>query len=327
MKKWGVVVAMFVALNLPWSIASVEAKMDNFPRMPGAALLTGYPPYSLAVTTGEATSTLQTEGGDWYVTPSMSADGRLIASARIADSASAVPRVRPLMTVGVYSMIEKQWRDYRNLEIQGGSVAMSPDGSKLAYVTRGTAEARPRVQFLDLKTGTVSIGPESMKNAGHISWSPDARRIVFDREVERSADSKAIPPLMAIFVLDVATGSTSKIADGTSPSWSPSGEWIAFYDYQPGRDDVKKGWYADNANRVSVIHPDGTDHKVLVTFKSDESMSVPPVWSPGSQSILVNKSHDSDKGTMDIYLLDITTQQLTKKFGNVPPVYAWAAAK
>jgi Tol biopolymer transport system component len=112
-----------------------------------------------------------------------------------------------------------------------------------------------------------------------------------------------------------------------SPSWSPSGEWIAFYDYQSGRDDVKKGWYADNANRVSVIHPDGTGHKVLATFKPDESLSVPPVWSPGSQSILVNKSHDSDKGTMDIYLLDIVTQQLAKKFGNVPPVYAWAAAK
>jgi len=327
MKRWGVVVAMFVALNLPWSIATVEAKMDNFARFPGATLLTGYAPGNLVVTIGDATLGLQTEGGNSYVLPSLSADGNLVASARYADLASTVPRARPLLTVGVYSMIEKQWRDYRNLEIQGGSVAVSPDGSELAYVTRGTAEARPRIQFLDLKTGAVSIGPESMKNAGHISWSPDARRIVFDREVERSADGKAIPPLMAIFVLDVATGSASKIADGTSPSWSPSGEWIAFYDYQPGRDDVKKGWYADNANRISVIHPDGTDHKVLVTFNHDESLTVPPVWSPGLRSILVNKSHDSDKGTMDIYLLDIATQQLTKKFGNVPPVYAWAAAK
>ena len=327
MKKWIVVAGMIVTLSLPWSLTSVEAKMDNLPRMPGATLLVGYAPGNLMVTVGDATLELQTEGGNSYVLPSLSADGNLVASARYADFASTVPRALPLLTVGIYSMIEKRWRDYPSLKIQGGSVAISPDGSKLAYVTRGTAEARPRIQFLDLKTGAASIGPESMKNAGHISWSPDARRIVFDREVERSADGKAIPPLMAIFVLDVASGSASKIADGTSPTWSPSGEWIAFYDYQPGRDDVKKGWYADNANRVSVIHSDGTGHKVLVTFKSDESMSVPPVWSPGSQSILVNKSHDSDKGTMDICLLDITTQQLTKKFGNVPPVYAWAAAK
>lgn len=327
MKKWGLVTVVLVALSLPSPVTSVEAKMDNLPRLAGATLLVGYPPGSLMVTTSDATLRLQTEGGDWYVAPSVSADGNLVASARYADLASTVPRAFPLLTVGVYSMIEKRWRDYRHLEVQGGSVAISPDGSKLAYVTRRTAEAPPRIQFLDLKTRAVSIGPESMKNARDISWSPDGRRIVFDREVERSADGKAIPPLMAIFVLDVATGTASKIADGTSPSWSPSGEWIAFYDYQPGRDDVKKGWYADNANRVSVIYPDGTDHRVLVTFNHDESLTVPPVWSPGSDSLLVNKFHDPDKGTMDIYLLNIATLKLTKRFGNTTPVYGWVAAK
>lgn len=327
MKRWSVIAAMLVALNHAWATAPEEAKMDNLPRMPGAILLVGYPPDKLVVTTGDATLELQTEGGNWYVTPSVSADGNLVASARIADSASAAPRVRPLLTVGIYSMIEKRWRDYPSLEIQGGSVAISADGSKLAYVTRSTAEAPPRIGFLDLKTGAVSIGPESMKNAGHITWSHDGRRIAFDRELERSAGGKPIPPLMAIFVFDVETGTVSKIADGMSPSWSPSGEWIAFYDYQPGRDDVKKGWYADNANRVSVIHPEGTGHSVLVTFNRDESLNVSPVWSPNSQSILVNKSHDNDKGTMDIYLLNPTTLGLTRKFKNTPPVFAWVAAK
>ena len=51
---------------------------------------------------------------------------------------------------------------------------------------------------------------------------------------------------------------------------------------------------------------------------------MPPVWCPDSKAILVNKSHNFDKGTMDIYLLDIATQEPTKSFGNVPPVYAWA---
>lgn len=212
------------------------------------------------------------------------------------------------------------------MEIFGGSVAISADGSELACVTGTAGESPSRIEFLDIKSGAVAIGPESTAGAGHISWSPDGRRIAFDRDARRSADGKAIPPLRVIYVLELATGKASKIADGMSPSWSPSGEWIAFYDYQPGRDNVSKGWYADNANRVSLIRPDGTDHKVLVTFNSEESLNVPPVWSPGSGSLLVNRYHDYDKGTMDIYLFELATQKLTKKFGIVPPVYAWAAA-
>jgi Tol biopolymer transport system component len=173
----------------------------------------------------------------------------------------------------------------------------------------------------------VSIGSESTKSSGDISWSPDGRRIAFDREVERSTDDgKLIPPLRAIYVLDVATGTVSKIADGTSPSWSASGEWIAFYDYSPGRDNVKKGWYAVNANRVSVVHPDGRGHRVLVTFKRDESLGVAPVWSPDPQSILLNRFHDYDKATMDIYLLNLGSLKLTKIFGNTVPIFAWAIA-
>jgi hypothetical protein len=327
MKKWGLVATMLLTLSLPWSITSVEAKMDNLPRLPGAILLTGYPPDNLMVTTGDATSKLQAGGGDWYVTPSMSADGHLIASARTATNAPPAPRPRPTLTVAVYSVISKEWKDYANVQIVGGTVAISPDGSKLACVTRSTAETPSRLQFVDLKTGAVSPGPESTKNAGQITWSPDGRRIAFDKEDARSVEGKVIPSLRAIYILDVESGTVSKIAEGMSPSWSPSGEWIAFYDYQPGRDDAKKGWYATNANRVSIVHPDGKDYKTLVIFHSDESLKVPPVWSPDSESILLNRFRDEDKATMDIYLLDLDTIKLARKFENMPPVFAWAAAK
>jgi dipeptidyl aminopeptidase/acylaminoacyl peptidase len=328
-RRVSLVLALVAVSGLSWLARSAAAKVDHLPRLPGASLLVGYAPGDLMVTIGDATLEMQTGGGNSYVLPSLSADGNLVASARYADFASTVPRALPLLTVGIYSMIEKRWRDYPSLKIQGGSVAISPDGSRLAYVTRSTAEAPPRIQFLDLKTGAVTIGPESMKNNGHITWSPDGRRIAFDRETEikTSADGKLISPPMAIFVFDVETGIISKIADGLSPIWSPSGEWIAFYDYWPDRDNVKKGWYPANDNHVSVIHPDGTGHRVLVAFKPDESLSVPSVWSTDSESILVNKSHDPDKGTMDIYLLDLTTLKLTKKFKNAPPVFAWAAAR
>jgi hypothetical protein len=328
MKKLAVVAAMLVALNLPWSVTSVEAKVDNYPRLPGATLLMGYPPYSLTVTTGDATSKLQTGGGDWYVTPSMSADGHLIASARLAADTSPASRARQRLIVTTYSTTDQKWADYKDLAVFDGSVSISPDGNKLACITRRVAGAPSHLTILDVRTRTVTAEPKSSDNAGpDLSWSPDGRQIAFDRETERSADGKAIPSLRAIYVLNIGTGTVSKLADGMSPSWSPSGEWIAFYNYSPGRDDVKGGRYATNANRVSVVRPDGTDQKVLLTLHRDDSLKVAPVWSPDAKAVLLNKVRDEDKSTMDIYLLALATQKLTKKFEDAPPVYAWVAAK
>lgn len=290
--------------------------------MPGAALLSGYPPADLTVSIGNCTTKVQEGGGEWFVTPSMSADGRVVASARRAASDLSIGR--PRLVVSTFSVSDNKWKEYKDLVVFDGSIAISPDGSKLACFTRELAGAPSRLRVLDIRTGGISAGPKLSENAGpHLSWSPDGQRIVFDMYADRSIDGRAIPPRRAIYVLNLEDGTISRIADGMSPAWSPSGEWIAFNDYSPGRDDAKRGWYAVNANRVSLMHPDGSHSKVLATFRNDEDLHVPSVWSPDSKTILVNKFHDEDKATMDVYMLDIATLKLTKEFKASAPVFAW----
>jgi Tol biopolymer transport system component len=186
--------------------------------------------------------------------------------------------------------------------------------------------APSRLRVLDLKTGKIIVGPEATVNTGNITWSPDDQRMAFEKEVARSFDGMVIPPLHAVFVLNAEAGTVSKLADGTAPTWSPSGEWIAFYDYSPGRDDIKHGWYAANANRVSMVHPDGTGYRVLFTFHRDWYFNIAPVWSPDSKSLLINRIRD-EEGNMDIYSLDLDTLKLTTKLKKTLPVYGWVRAK
>lgn len=79
-----------------------------------------------------------------------------------------------------------------------------------------------------------------------------------------------------------------------------------------------------------MIHPDGTGFKVLATRSGNKFFDLfmeAAVWSPDSKTILLNKLHDADKFTFDIYLLDLATLKMAKKFRAAPPVYGWAAAK
>jgi WD40-like Beta Propeller Repeat len=315
--------SLVIACCLLSFTSSVDANRDNLPRFAGTALLVGRFPDDLAVTVGDKTKQIQ-GGGDWAVFASISADGRVVASARMIPDHP--PEAKPTLIVGTYDLADNKWTDYKGLEIKGGSVAISPDGSKLACSYMATGPSL--IHILDLKSGSVTVAPEATKGAGSLTWSPDNQRIAFVKDVERTSNGVRIPSLRAVFVLNVEDGTVSKIADGAEPSWSPSGEWIAFSDYPPFKDDGKGGWYAVNASRVSLIHPDGTGLKVVKLLKRDEDLYLPPVWSPDSKDLLIQRPQDeSVNPRVNIYMLDLSTLKFTAKFKRTPDVYGWVLAK
>jgi dipeptidyl aminopeptidase/acylaminoacyl peptidase len=335
MRDLGIPVVLLAAIALPWSVQAQKYDPHDLPRLPGAKLLVeGYFPERFLLTTEDKTLTLQEDAIGLEVSPSISTDGSIVASAhRLPGDLSRAPR----LMASTYSVKDGKWTDHPEFEDVWRSVAISPDGSKLACVTRDE-QLRVldlphfRLRALDLRTGEMTVITESSGAIGPgLSWSPDGRRMVFQME---PPDRPVLSQITAVYVADLESGKISQIALGKAPSWSPSGEWIAFISYIP-EDQAQSQpsacyagrCYAINDHQVSLTSPIGTHTRILMGFHSDVLPSLRPVWSSGSQTLLVNKSRDPDNGTFDIYMLDIVTGKTTKKFKNTAPVYAWVEAK
>ncbi len=301
--------------------APLEAQKQKLPRMPKAALLVGWPSDQLTVTTGDQTSTLPGKANSWTISPSISADGRVIASA-LPGSDYELSRSEHWFTVGTYSVAEHRWTEYPDLELSHGAVSISPDGTKLACVARTSPNGPSLFRILDLMTRKITDGqPPSQKSNNSISWSPDGRRIVFSADIDMPGDE---PPVPGVFVMDVETGRVSKIANGWGPSWSPSGEWIAYHSQTAHVRDRHGWWSFTGANGISLMHPDGSDPTFIHKF--EWPMNIKPVWSPDSKELLLASFPDDLTGKFDIFMLEVATRRLTKEFRHPPLIFGWAGA-
>jgi Tol biopolymer transport system component len=223
--------------------------------------------------------------------------------------------------VGFYTVSDHQWMYYNGLDIKGGSVAISPDGSKIAC--SHMSDGPSLIHIVALKTGRITLGPETTRGS-FLSWSPDSRFLAFNKELAQDDEAASSTLLPEIDILNVANGSVRKLADGIAPSWSPSGEWIAFSDYST----FNHGKYADTAFRVSVIHPDGTGSREILQLNRGEDLFVPPVWSPDSTVFLLQRpAEDSVHPKVNISELNLAKLTLTTKFKKSPEIFGWAQAK
>jgi hypothetical protein len=234
--------------------------------------------------------------------------------------AKITPKYKSVM--GVYSLRDKVWKFYGDF-CSVGSAAFSPDGRKLAFrvETRiGNPYCRPgdvppALQILDLDTGQLTPVPGSSLVIGNsqLSWSPDGGYLA----VAKYGPEKS-PGLIA--VIDLGSWTQKVIAEGTDPSWSPKGDWIAYH--------------AQWNQTCMLIHPDGTGATVVLDLRGRSSgwlffetswlLYSATVWSPDGDTLLLSEGQ-MDGSDHNVAMLDLATGKITTKSRNGRNVYGWVA--
>jgi dipeptidyl aminopeptidase/acylaminoacyl peptidase len=312
MRRWGLILA---ALIVP--LSSVDAQDKRSFSMADSVLLFGTYTELRVVTTDRVLSLKPPMevgyNSGYFVYPGLSPRGDLIAWGFAVEWQNERPSNRARFALGIYSIKEQEWKTYGDFD-DIGTPAFSPDGSKIAFVTSEGREEH--LQLFDVTTERMTVtnvnaggSPErgGIPAKAGIGWSPDGKRLVVEfARAER-------PSLIA--VIDPSTGEVKPIGEGSHASWSPTGEWIAYY--------------GDFDKKCMLVHPDGTGTKTVSKIKSFfayRRYSYAVVWSPDGRQVLLN-AWRGEYGAIEIVLLDLNTGRSQKKTTNGLAAFGWVSQK
>ncbi|MBI5596411.1 MAG: PD40 domain-containing protein [Elusimicrobia bacterium] len=168
--------------------------------------------------------------------------------------------------------------DRQGLNIAGG---FSPDGATLAAtISRGK---EPNVHLIDMKTGSAKAVTSHFGVDSSPTFSPDGLQLAF------VSDRAGNPQ---VHLLELAGGRTKRLTHlnwSDSPSWSPTGEWIAF----SGR--------ANRKDTLDIFLVDVTGTR-LVQLTHGEGQNEAPSWSPDGRFLVFSSSRAG--GKPKLYIMD-----------------------
>jgi Tol biopolymer transport system component len=291
--------------------AATGERNEQLLHLQGAVLLFGYPgDDTIFVTRAGEELTLQPPGPDragHHTYPSLSRDGTLVATSYVK---SPYPHYRE--GIATYSLIDKKWTEYGGGDFRCvWAITISPDGSTLAFKAERHWNQPRQLLLLNLDTGDMKVLIEPYLTSAPLSWSPDGRAIAYEHRVPPTGRDTGFDEIR---IRDIANDQARRLVRGSDPSWSPSGEWIA---------------YLDEAGAVAIVHPDGTEATSLVSLRRGlpwfykRYFIYPPVWSPDSTALLLNEAAADETARALIHQLDLGPRQLGKKRGKGVAVLGW----
>jgi Tol biopolymer transport system component len=172
---------------------------------------------------------------------------------------------------------------------------VSPDGRRVAFVSDRTGQAD--IWLLDLETRTLRNLTDHSGGDFRPAWSPDGNWLAFtsERDSPTAGPAGGAPgPYTALFIMRPDGTGLRRLTDphtiAGSPSWSPDGKRLAYYEASP-----------EEADRVvSVRRPGGTtqiatvevatgERRVLTSGKGEKWS---PRWLPGGRIAYVRGGPD-----------------------------------
>jgi dipeptidyl aminopeptidase/acylaminoacyl peptidase len=176
-----------------------------------------------------------------------------------------------------------------------GQVAISPDGSRLAWIEERREGVEIRVAPLDELTRservTAAAKPEQHCHEGQIAWSPDAQSLIFFSDCARPGQSD--------LYLTRQGSSARRLTELKgyieAPAFSPDGKAIAFLFVEGATRPA--GSLAAMKPPSGVIGEDGVEIQRVAIVQADEPHPVPIIatpanlhvyefdWSPDSKSL------------------------------------------
>ena len=217
--------------------------------------------------------------------------------------------------------------------LQDGPARISPDGSRVAYVTYRYLKGISRTHSNEIATSNLDGSDPRRLTSDHYdyhqpAWSPDGSQIAFASNSYRAKKDDRY----GIFVVNSDGNSDRRLIGPpkepglankyswsvSSPVWSPNGEFIVFLE-SVRTDD----WH----RYIAAIKPDGSGyHRIYEISPAGSYFTVPPRFSPDG-SRLVFAVYENDSSVIKTIHFDGSNQRTLLNIPTTDAMKAWRSPR